>query len=124
MPGPVETAIRKAVHEGDVLGSVPRKAPFRVAALRSDALVLALGEQATLTPIPWEALEGVPAFLRGRGWVGIGARHSKDVDAELFDGYLQQFVRRSVGSYVPAVLERADIVEVDRKRPAAVKLRD
>jgi hypothetical protein len=124
MPGPVETAIRKAVREGDVLGSVPRKAPFVVSQLRSDALVLALGEQATLTPIPWEALEGVSAFLKGRGWVGIGARHSKDVDAELFDGYLQQFVPRSVGSYVPAVLERAGIVEIDRKRPAAVRLRE
>lgn len=124
MPGPVESAIRRTIREGETLESVSQRKPFVVGELRSDALVLLLGESRSRTVLRWEAFEAVPDFLRGKGWVELGSKHSVDVDEASFDGFMRRHIYRSVGSYVPAVLERAGIVEVSRKRPAAVRLRD
>ncbi|HMO53904.1 MAG TPA: hypothetical protein PJ994_05320, partial [Tepidiformaceae bacterium] len=124
MPGPVESAIRRYIREGETLESVSQRKPFVVGEFRSDAMVLLLGESRSRTVLRWEALEAVQGFLRGKGRVELGSRHSADVDNDSFDGFMRRYIYRSVGSYVPAVLERAGIVDIDRKKAAAVKLRD
>ncbi len=124
MAGPIERAIRATTREGEVLGSVSRSVPFVVGEFRTDALVLLVGAKAWQAVTPWEAIEKVPGFLRGRGQVKVGSVHSNDVDPDSFDAFLRPFVTRSTASYLPVILERAGVVEVDKRRPASLRLRD
>lgn len=90
--GRVEDAVRAAVCPGDVLGTPSARGRFSVARFTSDGLVLLLGEKEAWTPLPWRALEGVPDFLRGRGWVLIGSVYSIDSQAGSLDEYLKRFL--------------------------------
>jgi hypothetical protein len=74
--GPVEDAVRGAVPPGDRLATPSGRGQFTVAQHTADGLVLLLGEREAWTPLPWRALEQVPDFLRGRGWVLIGSVYS------------------------------------------------
>lgn len=65
----VEEAVRAAVSAGDRLTTPSGRGHFTVARYTADGLVLLLGEKEAWTPLPWSALEQVPDFLRGRGWV-------------------------------------------------------
>ena len=74
------------------------------------------------TPLPWQALEDLPGFLRGRGWVVIGSLYSSDSKAGSLDQYMKRFQRRATAGWVAVVLEKAGVLAIDRSRPARVKL--
>jgi len=93
-----------------------------VARLDPQHLVLLLGRNEVWTPISWTCLEGVPDFLRGRGWVVIGSKYVTSGDPDTLDGYLKDFIKRATAGWVAAVLEHAGVVEIDRGRPARVRL--
>jgi len=40
------------------------------------------------------------------------------------DGYLKRCIKRQTANYVAVVLERAGVLELDRERPARVRLTD
>jgi hypothetical protein len=73
--------------------------------------------------------DGIPDFLKNKGWVLIGANHV--VTDELDEGTLEKYLRKctkskskhSQGSYVAPLLEHLGIVEVDHQRPSKVRLR-
>jgi hypothetical protein len=94
-----------------------------VARYTSDGLVLLLGEKEAWTPLPWRALEEMPGYLRGRGWVVIGSVYSTDSQLGSLDAYLKRFLKRATAGWVAVVLEKASVLEIDRSRPARVKLR-
>ena len=89
----------------------------------SDGLVLLLGEKEAWTPLPWRALEELPDYLQGRGWVLIGSVYSTGSQAGTLDEYLKRFLKRATAGWVAVVLEKAAVLEIDRSRPARVKLR-
>ena len=120
--GPVEIAIRGAMHTGDQLVTPTRSASFSLGRLDANGVVLLIGAKEAWTPMRWACLEGVVAFLHGQGWVEIGGKHASDADPSTLDGYLRACLRRSTGSYVAAHLERAGVLEIDRGRPARVRL--
>jgi hypothetical protein len=72
----------------------------------------------------------VPSFLKGKGWVKIGAKHDRS-ESGTFNEYLDTYAdclhkgrHQDWGSYVPSVLERINVAEVrvlknNRGRPAA-----
>lgn len=122
MAGRVEVAVRAAVPPGDRLATPSGRGTFTVAQYTSDGLVL-LGEKEARTSLPWRALEELPDFLRGRGWVPIGSRYSTDGIAESMDEYLKRYLKRATAGWVAVVLERAAVLAVDRSRPARVRLR-
>ena len=125
MIGPVEAAVRAVVRPGQTFATNSGRATFVVEALGAEGVVLGVGEAfAHKIVTPWAALEGLPGFLRGGSWVRVGSVHSADAVAGSLDGYLQQFSSRSAGSYVPVVLESAGVVDINRGRPATVRLRD
>lgn len=64
---------------------------------------------------------GYPSYLRGRGWVKIGAVHDI-ADEGTLEAYLDKYVPRSSSSYVVPVLEQINVVEVQRGRPAKIRL--
>jgi hypothetical protein len=81
------------------------------------------GEKEARTPLPRRALEELPDFLRGRGWVTIGSRYSTDSMAGSTEEYLKRYLKRATAGWVAVVLERAAVLAVDRSRPARVRLR-
>lgn len=120
--GPVEMATRQAVPAGTVLATPTGRGTFVVHELRQEALVLLLGESRARTPLPWRQLEGVVPYLAGRGWVPIGSRYEVQGDAGTLDAFLKTIIKRATAGWVAVVLERAGIVELDRGRPAKVRL--
>lgn len=118
----VEDAVRDAVYPGDVLATPSGEGQFTVARYTSDGLVLLLGEKKAWTLLPWRALEELPDYLRGRGWVLIGSVYSTDSRAGSLDEYLKRFLKRATAGWVAVVLEKAAVLEIDRSRPARIKL--
>jgi hypothetical protein len=119
----VEDAVRAAVSPGSLLLTPSGKGRFTVARYTSDGLVLVLGEKEAWTPLPWRALEKLPDYLRGRGWILIGSAYSTDSKVGSLDEYLKRFLKRATAGWVAVVLEKAALLEIDRSRPARVKLR-
>ncbi len=76
MTGSVERAVRGAVSPGEALVTPSGRGHFTVARYTTDGVVLLLGKKEAWTPLPWRALEEVPDFQRGRGWVLIGSVYS------------------------------------------------
>jgi hypothetical protein len=120
--GPVERAIRAGVASGTRIETPARGAPFTVARLDDRGMVLLLGQQEAWTPLTWECLEGVIPFLAGRGWIDIGTRYETNVDPTTLDGYLKGYLKRATAGWVAAVLEKAGLLEIDRRPPARVRL--
>ena len=91
--------------------------------LEAEGLSLLVGPKKTRTLLTWRCLEGVRGFLRGQGWVLVGANRDVNGDYGL-DGYLKGWIKRQTANYVAVVLERAGVLELDRERPAQVRLTD
>ena len=120
--GAVERAIRAKVAPGRRLSTPSIKpAVFEVEALEPDALVILLGEKRASTRVPWDLIEGIPAFL-GRNWVKIGGGARVDADPTALSGYTNAGMPRAAASYIVAVLDTAGVVEVDPRRPARVRM--
>jgi hypothetical protein len=118
----VQRAIRASLAPGEPLATPTGRGQFSVAEFRSDAIVLLLGAKEAWTPLPWEALEAVPDVLRGRGWVPIGGGYEVEGDPGTLDGHLKGYMQRATAGWVAVVLERAGVIEIDRSRPARVRL--
>jgi hypothetical protein len=84
--------------------------------------VLLLGAKEARTPLPWQAMEGVPDLLRGRGWVAIASLYSTNSQPGRIDEYLKSFLKRATAGLVAVVLERAGVLVINRSRPARVML--
>ena len=122
MSGTVERAIRRYLSAGSRLPTPTGRAVFVIAELLPDGIVLLFGEKQTRTVLAWDCLEGVSRFLRGRGWVAVGANRILPGDPSTLDGYLKTCLKRQTANYVAVLLERAGIVEVDSRPPARVRL--
>lgn len=119
--------ILKEVRVGFVLYTPVQEKQFEVKAVEPERLVFFTGQ--TRIEVSKNCWNGVPNFLRGKGWVRIGAEHV--VLEKLPIGSLERYLREnsindkskeSQGSYVAPLLEHLKIVEVRRKRPSAVRL--
>ena len=122
MDGPVEQAIRRHITPGQQLHTPAQNAPFIVARIDREGVVLLLGAKRAWTPLSWDCLEGVVPFLAGRGWVPIGSRYETQGQPGTLDGYLKGCIKRATAGWVAALLEQAQVVEVARTRPAQVRL--
>ena len=120
--GPVEQAIRTRLHERQVLHTPTRRAPFAIHRIDADGVVLLLGKGEWQTRVTWEALEGVVPFLEERGTIPIGGRHRSERNPGTLDEYLKRHTKVDTAGWVAVVLEEAGVVEVERGRPAKVRL--
>lgn len=123
MTGAVEDAVRRAVSPGALLPTPSGRGQFKVAEYTAHGIVLLLGEKQARTPLGWQALEQVPDFLRGRGWVLIGSVYSTDGTPGSLDAHLKKFLKRATAGWIAVVLEKAGVITMDRTRPARIKLR-
>ena len=117
----VETAIRHV--NPKTLFTVPAGARFEVHNRSRVGVELLFGKSKTRTLIQWTCLEGIPAFLNTKDWVEIGAIQNVTVKPETLEAYLRTCLPRSTGEYVAALLAATQIVDVDPRRPAKVRLK-
>jgi len=54
--------------------------------------------------------------------VPIGGTYSVDAVAGTLDAHLKRFIARATAGWVAVVLEQAGVIEIDRARPARVRL--
>ncbi len=120
--GPVQQAVREHVRAGMELATPGQGKPFIVEDLDQEGLVLLLGRGQWRTRLPWEALEGVPDLLRGRGWVRTTRSFEPDDDTTTLSGYLKQYTSRETANWVAVVLEQASVLELDRERPVTARV--
>lgn len=126
--------IMMEISERMILNTTVYNVPFRIGCVDSEKVVLFVGkEMKSKMVIPKAWWDGIPDFLRGKGWVKIGAKHestTKDQEESL-EKYLDSCSNEngSYSSYVVPILQRLRIVDVDvgkrgrNGRPAQIKLR-
>ena len=123
MSGRVEIAVRARIRPGEQLHTAANASPFTVKDIDHNGVVLLLGKGRWPVRLNWRCLEGIPTFLRDRGWVRIGSLFSSTGEAGTLDGYLKNHTKVLTAGWVAALLDRACVVEIDRSRPAKVRLR-
>lgn len=84
--------------------------------------MLLLGDKEAWTPLPWKALEEIPDLFRGRGWVDIGSVYAIEGTEGTLDAHLKRYIKRATAGWVAVVLESAEVLEIDRSRPARVRV--
>jgi len=100
----------------------PSGKQFKVVHIDGEKVLIETGRKPTTLKIPASALEKSPNFLRGKGWVRIGSVHELSNETSL-DTFLKKFSHgTSLASYVAPLLELAEIAEIDRSRPAKIRL--
>jgi hypothetical protein len=105
------------------LSTPSRGSPFSVGRVDDKGVVLLFGRKETPTPFTWECLEGAVALLKDRGgWVEIGMQYDTSGRSGTLDGYLKNFNKRATAGWVAAMFEAAGLVQIDRRRPARVRL--
>jgi len=117
--------ITREIHSGMVLYTPVRRARFTIEPFETDKVIFLVGAK-TKIKIPRACWDGIPNFLRGKGWVMIGSRHDAAPSGTL-EEYLDQWwsegkSHASGASYVVPVLEHLGIVEVDHNLPSKVRL--
>jgi len=117
--------IRANIRAGMVMYTPVKKKDFRVEAVENDKVVFRVGEKGNHIKVPRHCWDGIPNFLRGKGWVEIGSKHEvaeKGTFEEYLDG-CDSKRHASWASYVVPMLEKLGIVEVDHCIPSRVKLK-
>jgi len=113
--------ILSKIPPGSLLRTPSGRASFMVEHVDARGVTLRVGAGWTIY-VPKDCWEGIPDFLRGRGWVLIGATHG-DPPRDSLDDYLQQFTHgTSAASYVASILERILLVQIDRHKPSKIRL--
>jgi len=123
MAGPFEHAIRTHLRSGSKLTTPAQGKPFTLALVDDRGIVMLLGAQQAQTRFSWAAIEGVRGVLAAGMWVEIGSSYSTTSRPGTLDAYLKQHVRRATAGWMAAVLEAANLVDIDRRPPARLRLR-
>jgi hypothetical protein len=71
--------------------------------------------------LSWTCLEGVDSLLARGAWIPIGSKYETTAEAGTLDAYMKGCLKRATAGWVAAVLEHADLVEIDRRPPARVR---
>jgi hypothetical protein len=95
----------------------PSGKQFKITYTDGEKVLLETGRTPSIIKIPASVLEEAPNFLRGKGWISIGLVQGNS------DGLSLDALARSRAPYVAPLLELAEIVEIDRSRPAKVRLK-
>ncbi len=118
--------ITREIRVGMIFHTPVRQASFTIDSIDGEHITFLVGAK-TRIKIPRACWNGVPDFLRGRGWVEIGAKHDV-APIGTFEEYLDRFweegkTHASGASYVVPVLEHIGLVEVDHTVPSKISLR-
>jgi hypothetical protein len=120
--GPAETAIRRAVCEGDRLATPTYSEPFWVGRISTEGIILELGKRRTPSFFTWDCLEGALLFLEKQRRVRInGSGKSTRIVPGTLDGYLKGHINRVTAGWVAVLLEKSGVAIIERSHPAFVR---
>lgn len=120
----VQDQLRRRIHPPLTLTTPVRSAPFVVQEFTERGVVLLLGKKRAWTLIPWHALDELISTLQVRSRMRVaGSGYSTDLVGGTVDGLLKKYVNRATAGWVVALLETADLLEIDRSRPMSVRRR-
>jgi hypothetical protein len=122
--------IVKEIPEELVLHTPVQRKPFKVKSVEPERERLVFFVGKTNIEVSKTCWNGIPDFLRGKGWVEIRAKHEglEKLDEGTLERYLREHSihdksRESQGCYVASLLEHLNIVEVDHRRPSKLRLK-
>ena len=95
----------------------PSGKQFKIIHTDSEKVLIEAGRTPCTIKILASALEEAPNFLRGKGWVKIGPAQENSDEPSL------DTLARTRAPYVAPLLELAAIAEIDRNRPAKIRLK-
>lgn len=118
--------VTREIRVGMAFSTPVRNASFTIDSIEPKHVVFFVGAKSRIK-IPKACWDGIPGFLKGKGWVKIGAKHDV-APSGTFEEYLDQYwsegkSHASGASYVVPVLEHLKIVEVDHRIPSKIKLK-
>ena len=115
--------ITQKIPVNSVIETPSGRSQFKIYHIDADRVMIQIGKKGNVLTIPASCFEEALGFLRGKGWIRIGAVH--DVAHKgAFDEYVQRFTHgTSAASYVAPILEKIGVVDIDRKRPAKIRLK-
>jgi hypothetical protein len=113
MPGPVESAIRATLQQGQALATLGRGASASVGPMDGDGITLLMGHRKARTPVKWSTLEAIPLFLVGRDWVQLTGAYDPSENAGTLASFLADRQCKATAALVGAMLEAAGVVESD-----------
>lgn len=122
MAGLVEERLRNKIKPGKKLTTPARNSPFKMTAFSDKGVVLSVGERAARATLPWPCLEALPRFLVGRGWVPLSGAFDPQTSSGTLETHLLAYGSTVSPGALAALLEAAEIVELDAERPAKVRL--
>ena len=124
--GPVERAIRSSLRAGQELHLASSGKPFRLGRFDRSGVEVLLGARETPVRLAWDALEGIPGFIRENadrtGWLVVGGAHTSSAEPGRLDAYLKQFTPTNTARWIASLLAAAGVVDV-LTRPVRVRLR-
>jgi hypothetical protein len=122
--GPVQRAIRARFPVVPItLHTFGQQKPFELSVIDRAGIVLRLGNGGWKTPLPWECLESIPAFLgRQGGWVRAGGIRSVDGEPGTLDEHLKKCQKRDVARWLVRVLADAAVVDVSVGPPLCIRV--
>ena len=107
---------------GSVLKTPSGRASFTIYHIDSSQIMVKVGKKDSIIRIPAQCFEDIPNYLQNKGWVRIGAIHG-DSEEESLDKFIKSYTKgTSAASYVAPILEKCNIIKIDRGRPAEVML--
>lgn len=119
---PVIIKITSMIPIGSVLKTPSGRASFTLYHIDRSRVMIRTGKKGSIISIPAQCFEDIPNYLKNKGWVGIGATHGYS-DEETLDKFVKSYTKgTSAASYVAPILEICNIIEIDRGRPAEIKL--
>jgi hypothetical protein len=118
-------SVTQRIPSGSILSTPSGKSHFEVAHVDAEKILVKTSNNNFITIIS-SSLQDTPKFLQGKGWVKIGASHSTtEASISTFDDFLKTYNSGvSTASYVVSILEKIGIIEVNRVRPAKIRLRE
>lgn len=118
--------VLKAIKTGEVFRTPSGSAAFIVEKVAEDEVIFRVGTRRQLEiTVSSDCLNGVPSFLKRKGWVLVGARHDESSPGGSFDEYLKRFAQPrgiSAASYVAPILQKILLIQVDTNGPHRIRL--
>jgi len=118
----VVVEITRKIPLGTLLTTPSGRSTFEFNHIDSSRVLLHVGKTKTTLLVPTSCFEEIPKFLKGKGWVTIGAIHDNST-GDTLDNFIKKYTHgTSAASYVASILEKAKIIEILKERPAKVRL--
>jgi hypothetical protein len=117
----VEEITRK-ISPGTLLTTPSGRSKFVFDHIDSDRIFLNIGETRTSLVIPISCFQDIMETLKDKRCIKIGAIY-KNTNEDTLDTLIKKYTHgTSASSYVASILEKAEIIEILKERPAKVRL--